>query len=101
MQLGIDPINKVVTIYNDVNLRELFDTLKSLHIDKDEWTLEPFAEEKIVKEFIYIPTYKPYQPYVQPSIPWIQPNTPTWQLPTVWCGDLSSASYKTTLTVSN
>jgi hypothetical protein len=96
MQLGIDSINKVITIYDDVNLRELFDTLKKLNIDKDEWTLEPYAAEKIVKEFVYIPTYKPYQPYVQPSIPWIQP---TWNLPTVWCGD--NTNYKTTLTVSN
>jgi len=99
MQLGIDFDNKVVTIYEDVNLREFFDTLKKLNIDKDEWTLEPFAEKEIVKEYVYIPTYKPYQPYVQPYIPWVQPHMPTWNIPSVWCGSVDP--HMTTLTVSN
>jgi len=104
MELGIDFTNKVVTIFNDVNLRELFDTLKELNIDKDEWTLEPYADEKIVKEYIYVPTYKQLD-WVQPYQPSIQP----WTLPQIWCdaAGIPSMTYTqtdgtgVTLTMSN
>ena len=84
MQLGIDPTNKVITIYSDVNLRDLFETLSNLNIDLNEWELEPFAEKQIVKEYIYLPVQ---QPYFSPGL--TQPHLPNWNAPIVWCSSAS------------
>lgn len=77
MTIGIDTDTKTINLYGNVNLRELFNTLKALDIDKDEWSIQ--AEPEIIKEkeYIYIPSVKTI-PWVQP-IPYIQPyRTSPW-----------------------
>lgn len=95
MQLGIDPIEQVLTIFGEVNLKELFSTIKALGLDKEEWTIK--AEPIIEKIYVY-PNYQPYSaPWIQPSPIWVQPYTTPWTRPITWCG---TASVGTTLTTT-
>lgn len=62
MRVELDFKNKVITIDEDTNIKELFDLIEKLEIDKSEWTLEPLQFQ---------------QPINIPIQPW---NTP-WTLP--------------------
>lgn len=84
MQIGIDTDNKIINLHGSVNLKELFNTLKALGIDKEEWSIQ--SEPEIVKEYIYVPSIKTI-PWIQPS-PFIQPyRTSPWYGDNVMCNN--------------
>ena len=68
MKLGIDTANKIITIYDKINIYELIDTFIDLNIKSKEWSIAPEVKE---------------QPLVEgtPFIPFIPANgtpSPTW-----------------------
>lgn len=55
MQFKINTITRTIELEDEVGIRELLNTLKSLGLDKEEWSI------KVSKQIQYIPYYN--QPY--------------------------------------
>lgn len=77
MTITLDTDNKVITLHASVNILKLIDTLDTLGIDMEEWTIIPKTEIQTVTTPCTRPHYDNNwnRPYTNPinNDPWAQP----------------------------
>ena len=95
MQIEINTKAATIKLMENVSVEELFNTLKALHINLENWTIIPHKEIVYIQSLapiIDIDIYPEIKPYINPWPPYNPYNPWIVNIPTIWCGDLTNGT---------